>query len=204
MWSMTDEQLAKDDLFYGQVVIIVARWFLIFGGIVLALWSADTTSSLIVPVTSLILLMALNFYLHGRYLRRQPVNAAFIYVTSAIDLIAVALIMVSWTQGRGAGLASPYFIFFYPILLAFALVFRPRLTAIFATTAIGLYLSIVLLGSGIGDVDAAKVLLQRLATFTATAGLGTYFWRVRRHQRQPAREVGPGAERGHVPTLFRG
>jgi len=180
---LSSDQEAKEDLFYGQVVIILARWFLILAGVVLALWSASSVEAIELPIGFMIVLMGMNFYLHGRYLMRQPVQAPLVYLSSAVDLIVITLIVVFWTQGRGTGLASPFFVFYYPALLAFALVFRPRISLGYAAVVLSIYLVLVLLGSGAGDLRAQKTLVERLVTMAATAGLGAYFWRIQRRRR---------------------
>ena len=170
----------QEDLFYGQVVVIVARWFLIFAGVVLSLWSASSVDAVMLPIGLMIVLMGMNFYLHGRYLMKQPVQAPLVYLSSAIDLAVITGIVVFWTQGRGTGLASPFFVFYYPALLAFALVFRPRISLGYAAVVVAVYLLVVLVGSGVGDLRAQKTLLERIVTMAATAGLGAYFWRIQR------------------------
>jgi hypothetical protein len=175
---------AKEDLYYGQVVIIVARWALIVAGIVLSLWSATSITDISLTVLSMAMLMAMNFYLHGRYLVNQPVNARLVYLSSGIDLVVITLMVIFWTQGRGPGIHSPFFVFLYPALLAFALVFRPRIAAAFSVVTIGLYAVVVVLTSGLPDTEAMKVLFERVVTLAATAGLGTYFWRVQRARRR--------------------
>jgi hypothetical protein len=180
---------AQEDLFYGQVVVIVARWFLILAGVALSLWSATSVDAVILPIGLMMVLMAMNFYLHGRYLMKQPVQAPLVYLSSAVDLAVITGIVVFWTQGRGTGLASPFFVFYYPALLAFALVFRPRISLGYAAVVLAIYLLLVLVGSGIGDLRAQKTLLERLVTMAATAGLGAYFWRLQR----PTGAVAPGA-----------
>lgn len=171
---------AQEDLFYGQVVIIVARWFLICAGVVLSLWSATSVDAVMLPIGLMIVLMTMNFYLHGRYLMKQPVQAPLVYLSSAIDLVVITGIVVFWTQGRGTGLESPFFVFYYPALLAFALVFRPRISLGFAAVVVAVYLLVVLVGSGVGDLRAQKTLLERVVTMAATAGLGAYYWRIQR------------------------
>ena len=171
---------AQEDLFYGQVVVIVARWFLIFAGVVLSLWSASSVDAVMLPIGLMMVLMAMNFYLHGRYLMKQPVQAPLVYLSSAIDLVVITGIVLCWTQGRGTGLASPFFVFYYPALLAFALVFRPRISLGYAAVVVAVYLLVVLVGSGVGDLRAQKTLFERIVTMVATAGLGAYFWRIQR------------------------
>lgn len=175
---------AKEDLFYGQLVIIVARWFLIFAGVLLALWSANNVSAITLPIAGMIVLMAMNFYLHARYLMKQPINGGLVYLSSVVDCAIITAIVAFWSQGQGTGLASPFFVFYYGTLLAFALVFPPRVTLSHTLMVLTLYLAVVLVISGFGDLDAQKALLERLVTLGTTAGLGAYFWRIQRGRRR--------------------
>jgi hypothetical protein len=130
------------------------------------------------------MLMAMNFYLHGRYIVNQPVNAGLVYLSSGIDLAVITLMVIFWTHGRGSGVNSPFFVFLYPALLAFALVFQPRIGAAFSVVTIGLYAAVVVLTSGLPDTETSRVLFERVVSLGATAGLGTYFWRVQRARRR--------------------
>ncbi len=183
---------AREDLYYGQVVIIIARWALILAGIVVSLWSAKSIADVSVPVMLMGVLMAMNFYLHGRYLVNQPVNAKMVYLSSFADIVIVTLIVLFWTQGKGPGIHSPLFVFLYPALLSFALVFPPRITALFSAVTLLSYVGVVLVGSGMPDVNAQKTLVERLITLAATAGLGTYFWRIQRNRRRVAQTAHDG------------
>lgn len=184
--TLTANQEAREDLYYGQLVIIIARWFLIAAGVVLALWSAKRVDDLIVPIAFMIALMALNFFVHGRYLMSQPLNATLVYSSVAVDLVVILAIVALWPAGQGTGLGSPFFVFLYPTLLAFALVFQPRISITFAAAAIAVFVLVVLLGSGVGifaRTDDLKDILRRVVTLGATAGLGAYFWRIQRRRR---------------------
>jgi len=174
---------AKEDLFFGQIVVIIARWFLILSGVVLTLWSATNVAAVTVPVLFIALLMAMNFYLHARYLMNRPVNGTLVTISSWVDVAIITGMVLLWRQGDGAGLPSPFFVCYYAVLLAFALVFPPRLSLGFATAVVLLYLASVLVISGIGDLEAQKALVERLLTMGATAGLGAYYWRTQRGRR---------------------
>ena len=65
---------AAEDIFFGQVVIIWARWFVIAAGMIYVLWQATDTSELAMTILPLILVMAVNFFVHGRYLMEKPIN----------------------------------------------------------------------------------------------------------------------------------
>lgn len=183
--GVTDQE-AREDLFFGQVVIIVARWFLIAAGIGVAVWSARSIADVTVPVMAMLVLTAMNFFLHGRYLMSQPVNERLVYLSSAIDLIVITFVVGFWGQGGGVGLKSSFFVFLYPTLFAFGLVFPRRIALTYAAVTILVYLAVVLLVSGLGDLSAQKDLATRLITLAAAGGLGTFFWRIQRDRRRAA------------------
>ena len=64
----TQAQEASEDIFFGQVVMNWARWFVIAAGVILALWTTDNEMDLVVGVIPVVALMAMNFYLHGRHM----------------------------------------------------------------------------------------------------------------------------------------
>src|SRR5262252_3781746 len=98
--TRTALQESAEDIFFGQVVIICARWFLILAGIIMTLWGTSSTSDLVVYILPIVALMAMNFYLHGRYLMEKPVNRRLLMVTSVIDVILITVIILLW-QPRG-------------------------------------------------------------------------------------------------------
>ncbi len=124
----TPTQEAAEDIFFGQIVIIWARWFFILAGAILALWSSATISELTLAVVFIVALMGINFFVHGRYLLEKPANRLLILVTALLDLIIITLLVLTW-QGEG-GLRSQFFIFYYPLL---------RVITLAATSGLGTY-----------------------------------------------------------------
>ena len=187
--AQASKQFAREDLFFGQVATIVARWFLIAAGVILVLWSATNISEIPVPIALMVVLTAMNFYLHGRYLVERPVKALLVYATSGIDLLIVTAMMAAWTAW-GVGIHNPFFVLLYPTILAFGLVFPPRITVVYSTLTIVAYLLVILAQTGTGvllDVGAQRELFQRVVTLAGTAGLATFFWRTQRRHRQEPR-----------------
>src|SRR5262249_44105479 len=78
------EQEAAEDVFFGQVVMIWARWFLIASGAVFFLWTAKESTQLALGVLPIVGLMAVNFCLHGRYFLERPSNVLQITTASAL------------------------------------------------------------------------------------------------------------------------
>src|SRR5262245_12778765 len=89
-------QEAAEDLFFGQVVIIWARWFLILTGAILTLWSATSVGEITAKILPIVVLMAMNFFLHGRYLMEQPANRRLIVAASVLDLLVVTATVLLW------------------------------------------------------------------------------------------------------------
>jgi hypothetical protein len=179
------EREAAEDVFFGQVVTIWARWFLIGAGTIFFLWTAKGSTELALGVVPIAGLMVMNFYLHGRYFLERPSNVAQITTASAIDVALVSAIVLLWHSSSVAGLtglASPFFIFYYPVLLAFAFVLPRRLTVVFTSATAAAYAAVCL--PDVASITSAKVLVLRLATMAAMGGLGTFYWRIQRDRRR--------------------
>lgn len=182
----TPAQQNAEDIFFGQIVLIWARWFFILAGIILALWTATSTNEITLSVLFVVALMAMNFFLHGRYLIEKPANQKMILGAAILDLILITAIVGTW--GNDTGLRSQLFIFYYPVLLGFAFVFPRRLTTIYTIALLAAYtlVCMVVTPSMIGSMGDIKLLVMRLITLAATGGLGTYYWRIQRERRRAA------------------
>ena len=136
-------------------------------------------------------LMAVNFYLHGRYLAEQPANPALITLASVLDVAVITVVILFWPESAQRGLGSPFFIFYYPMLLAFAFVMRPSFTLVYTLVTLGVYAGVCVLFTTVGAFDA-ETLTARLITLGAMGALGTYYWRIQR-RRSDASAGGPAA-----------
>jgi hypothetical protein len=176
---------AIQDIWYGQIVTIVARWFLIGTGLLLTYWTAESTSDAIGPTYVLVLLIATNFLLHGRFLTGSPMRREIVFAGCVVDTVMISLIVLTGWWDAGKGIDSPFFIFYYPVLLAFALVFPRSLSYGFALAALVAYTTIVALTLPEGRIDyhVVEPMVARLATLGSTVVLGNLYWRTqRRHQ----------------------
>ena len=199
--TRSEAQEAAEDVFFGQVVINWARWFIIAAGVVLVLMTADKPTQVVVGILPVVGLMAMNFYLHGRRLAERPANRALISLSSVLDLAAVTAVVLLWPGA--AGLRSEFFIMYYPVVLAFAFVMPPRATIAYTLVALAAYAGacflaeipyvvvehskLYLLSSQPGvAMDAVETLVTRLITLGAMGALGTYYWRVQRNRRRAA------------------
>jgi hypothetical protein len=184
------EQEAAEDIFFGQVVTIWARWFLIAVGTIFFLWTAQKSTQIALGVLPIVALIVLNFCLHGRYLLERPSNVLQIALASAIDVGLVSAIVLMWHSSTAApltGLGSPFFVFYYPVLLALAFVMPRRVTLIFTASVAVVYTVICL--PDLTSITSVKVLVLRLATLCAMGGIGTFYWRIQRNRRHAGLEV---------------
>jgi hypothetical protein len=185
--SNSRAQEAAEDIFFGQIVIIMARWFLIAAGTVITLWSAKDMFQLTLAILTVVVLMTMNFFIHTRYLTGQPVNKVLLLFANIVDLTIVTLLISFW-NGQ-TGLNSNFFILYYPMLFAWALVFSPSTTTLFSLITLTVYSSACLLTTDqnlMFSVAGVELLCMRLITLGAMGGLGTYYYR---HQRDSLRTL---------------
>jgi hypothetical protein len=164
---------AQEDIFYGQIVCITARWCIIAGSIFLALFHANSIAAMERSLIPLLFLVAVNFFLQGRYMMRLPANALLLQILSFVDLAVITVIVMSGNP--------EFFVFYYPVVLAYSMVFVRRLALIFTgALAIGYTVVSVLAAPGIHFNGDEETLAIRLVTLLGTTLLGTMYWRIQR------------------------
>jgi len=176
---------AMQDVFYGQIVFIWARWIVIISTLFLILRNARGVADIQVPMIPLVLLIAANFYIHGRFVMRRPANAVLLTIATMIDFVFITAIILLGAGGK-TGIANPFFVLYYPVMLAYALVFPRRRTLIMAVILIVVYLLICVFippRVSIANEDE-KVLAVRTVMLLITALLGTMYWRIQRRRRR--------------------
>jgi hypothetical protein len=167
----------QEDIFYGQIVCITARWCVIAGSLFLALYHADRIDSMEKGLIPLLVLVAANFFLQARYMMGLPANALLLQIGSLIDLVIITTLVLTGHRD--------FFVFYYPVLLAFALVFVRRVTLIFTgILALGYAAVFALTPPGLQFNGDEETLAMRLVTLLGTALLATMYWRIQR-ARQP-------------------
>ncbi len=197
------EQEAAEDVFFGQVVMIWAPWFLIAAGAVLVLWTAESDTDRVIGILPVLGLMGVNFFLHGRYLMEKPGNKALIATASMID-VAIITVVVMFV-GDEKGLSSPFFIMYYPVLLAFAFVMPRKTTLVYTAAVVGAYAAAAIVGNMVAgvepvlDVGSGKTLLTRVITLAAMGGLASFYWRIQRGRRRAS--MGESTETQQEPAV---
>ncbi len=165
---------AQEDIFYGQIVCLLARWFVIAGAIFLALYRAPSIAQMQRNLVPLLVLIAANFFLHARYLMGLPANALLLQLASALDVAVITALVVAGHPD--------FFVFYYPVALAFALVFVRGLTLLF-TGAVAVVYTLLFL-PGLHWNGDEEILAIRLVTLVGAALLATLYWRLQRARRR--------------------
>ena len=161
----TAAQANQEDVFFGQTVIMWARWSVIVAGIVLVLWTSTNVGLLTQTMPFFLVLMAVNFFLHGRYVMGSPLNRT-----------------VATAASGAHGLNNPFFVLYFPVVFAFALVFTRKVEAAYPVLAILLYAGACVLTRTVpfdlGSDD--KVLVMRVIVIATMGFLGNYYFRIQR------------------------
>ena len=168
----------SEDLSYGQVVIIAARWILVVAGLMLALWEPDAIGELRIQIVLILGLAVANFYLHAQVLMGRPVMAPVVLGASAADIGIISLII--FAQG---GFESQLYVFYFPAILALSVVFRTQVTVAFTGAAVATY-GLIALSTASGDVE--QIIVTRLLMIAGVAVCGNAYWRIERDRRKAA------------------
>lgn len=174
----TTRQADQEDLFFGQSVILWARWSVIVAGIVLVLWTSTDVALLTRTMPFFLVLMAVNFFLHGRYVMGSPLNRLVVTLASAVDLVLITAIVVFWPGTPG--LHNQFFVLYFPVVFAFALVFTRKIEATYTAVAIAAYGAACFLTATVQTENDYKVLVMRAIVIAALGFLGNYYFRIQR------------------------
>ena len=179
----TYERASAEDIYFGQVVANWARWSIIGAALMLVLWTSADTLRLILGVLPIVGLMVVNFYLHGRYLASRPANGTLVAIAAAIDIALITGLILLWTSSSSLG--GGLFVLYFPVLVAFAFIMRPRISLAFTACVLGIYaLAAVASDPAIlASMATVETLFARLITLAAVGILAAYFWRVQRRRR---------------------
>jgi len=186
---------AAEDIFYGQVVINWARWFVIAAGVGLVMILTETPTQLAIGIVPIVGLMVVNFYLHGRRLAQQPANRNLIAISSILDLVLITSVIAVGGAVAEVGLSNQFYVAYFPVIAAFGFVMPRKLTVVYTLIAMVAYaVTTVVVNAQIYDpkpgIDVPAVdlinleaLITRLVVMAAVGGLASYFWRVQRERR---------------------
>ena len=188
------EREAAEDVFFGQVVINWARWFVIAAGVAMVMILTETPTELTIGIAPIVGLMVVNFYLHGRRLAQRPANRNLIAISSLLDLALITSVIALGQQTADSGLNSQFYVAYFPVIAAFSFVMQRRFSVVYTLVAMGAYATTCLIvntqvvGSEGIEWGAFEALVTRLIVMGAVGGLASYFWRVQRERRRTVGE----------------
>jgi hypothetical protein len=135
--------------------------------------------------------MVINFFVHGRYLMEKPVNRMLLTILSVVDILVITLLILFWPTAKG--IESQFYIFYYPLILAFAFVSTARNSLIYTAFALVLYIVVCVVNPTVAINSLwLERLTIRLITIAAMGVLGAYYWRIQRTRLREA--AGPELE----------
>ena len=172
-------ETAETDLQYGLIVIIWARWSIVIFAFINSLYRAEEMLTLMLTIVGLLAVALINFVLHTRILSKQPVGVKWVYLASIVDICLISLI-----TGLEGGLHTRVFLYYYPAVLGFALVFPGRVTILLTIAVITLYSGICLLFStpSIQFNGDESIFIFRLASLLGVVIVGNRYRSVERQR----------------------
>ncbi len=172
MWKFDkNDSETKENIDHGQVVVLTARWILIFAAWVLTLWQPEPTEAWQLR-TAIVLLMgysAVNFFLTVQWANRSANLANAVYATSVFDLGLITVLVAVFGT-------SNIYVFYLPALLAIAVTLPRPVTALYTTVVMSAYALIVLARAGNGlDTSASQELFVRVILLAAVTFCGSLY-----------------------------
>jgi hypothetical protein len=154
------------------------RWILVASGLLLVLWNPDSLSVMRVQIMVILMLALANFYLHAQLLMKRPVLDQVVYASSAIDLVLVTMLI-----SIGDGYDSRLFVYYFPAIVSFSVVFPTMLTTTYVGSTMAVYGMLCLISGG-----DPLIIMSRLVMIAAVGFCGNLYLRIERSRRQAAIE----------------
>ena len=174
--------MTAEELRYGQIVIVTARWSMVFVGLSLLMWRPGGLRTFTVGILGVLALAAVNFFLHVEILRDKPTPRNMVYGMSLADLVVISLIAAS----RG-GFSAETYVFYYPAVLVYSLVFPLQVTLLLTAALTAAY-GLICMGDIINSEPNRQILVMRLLMIAAVGYLG---YRYRLVERRRLEELQP-------------
>ncbi len=176
-----EEETRAEELRYGQIVIVTARWALVLMGLLLLIWRPGDLRGFTIGILVVLALAVVNFFLHVQILRDRPIARRLAYGMSLADLVVISLIVIT---GEGAGFTADTFVFYYPAVLAYSLVFPAPIGLLLTAGLIAVY-GLISMPELINSELNQQILVTRLLVIVAVSYLG-YWYRVVERRRLEA------------------
>ena len=171
---------------YGLIVIIWARWSIVIFAFILRLYRATEISMIVITIVGLLAVALINFALHVRILANRAVKVKWVYLASMADLCLISII-----TGLEGGLHTHIFLYYYPAVLGYALVFPGTITTWLTIGVMVLYSGICLFASepALQFNGDEAILIFRLMSLLGVAVVGNRYRFVEGQRRAKAAET---------------
>jgi hypothetical protein len=176
----------KEDLAFGQYLVVTARWILVAAGFILTVWvtGQDTPQVRQQVVYSFVVLAALafgNFLLNMQLLKKRPTLDVVAYAASAADLVVITILIA--VQG---GFSSNVYVFYFPALLAISVAFPRPAAVVYTAAAMFAYWSVCLPLVAASD---QQTMVTRLVMLAAVAFCGQLYFQIESDRRRDAQRA---------------
>ena len=171
-----------EELGYGLIVVIVARWILLLSAWVLTLWEPEEPAAWQLRL-AIVLLMTYsigNFFLTVQWMKRASILPQLVYATSLADLGLITVLVAAI-----GSYSSNLYVFYFPALLALALTFPRYLTVLYTLGVLTTYAAISLEKAGeVIDTTEAQTLVVRAILLASVAFCGALYQQVEADRRE--------------------
>ena len=177
--SKKEMETTAEELRHGQIVIVTARWALVLAGLALLMWRPVDLAAFTIGILVVLALAVMNFFLHVQILRDRPIARTSVYGMSVADLLVITLIVIT-----REGFNAHTFVFYYPAVLAYSLVFPGRISLLLTAGLMVVY-GLISMPEVMNVELNQQILVTRLLMIAAVSYLG-YRYRVVERRRLEA------------------
>ena len=191
MWPFDkSDPETMENINYGQIVVITARWILIAAGWVLTLWQPEAAEAwqLRIAIVLLMVYSSANFFLTVQWANRSRVLAETVYLTSVADLSLITILVAVFS-------AFNVYVFYLPALLALAVTLPRAVTGVLTAAVMASYGVIALSLAG-ETLDTAELqsIFVRMILLAGVAFCGSLFREIEADRR---------SGKGRIFTVFK-
>lgn len=154
-----------------EMLPLTVRWSVIVSTLAVVLWTATDESVLPARILPIMALMAVNFYLHGRYVAGRTSGLALPAFATLLDLALITGFILMGPEPQG--IQSPFFVLYYPVVLASALAFPLSLSVGITLVSAAVYaVACALAGGSLPAAADLGALVERIIILAAVGALG--------------------------------
>ena len=172
---------SSEDYRYSQRVAVAVRWLVLGSWLAMVNYRAELDGTLVALNLLAAPLIVANAYVNWRINKDRPITAPYVYALSLLD-VGLVTTGIAITSGFG----NTSFVFYYPVLIGFSVVFHRRRVAFgLGGLAIASYVLVSLFTSP--GVDTAmqeeRILMGRVVSMFAVVAAANLMTRIERGRR---------------------